>query len=260
VTTDRTESPADSGTPSRSLWGELGALRQELFDKGLGHQVGLGQKPALLVIDMQRGFTEPESPLGASAPETVAAIAWLLDVARRVSLPVFYTVCVAAPPPAVWQQKLPANAVLTPTSKWVEVDPALTPAAGETVIYKHFASAFFGSDLHERLQAVGIDSLVVTGMTTSGCVRASVVDACSYCYRVVVPAEAVADRLDASHVVSLFDMDLKYGDVLAIDDVVARLDETTPAPMASGGDRPTDLLHRYIPGNPGPATATTGSS
>jgi maleamate amidohydrolase len=216
-------SRSEEVSATESLRETLDALRHDLRAKGIGHEVGLGSRPALLVVDMQRGFTEPESPLGASAPRAVEAVATLLEVARRCAVPVVYTVCLAAPATAVWQSKLPANAVLTPDSKWVDVDPRLVPAEGEPVIRKHCASAFFGSDLHERLTAAGIDSLIVTGMTTSGCVRASVVDACSLGYRVLVPAEAVADRIEASHVVSLFDMDLKYADVVSVAALSARL-------------------------------------
>jgi nicotinamidase-related amidase len=220
--------PAASGAQpvATLLEAELAGLRDGLAERGLGHRVGVGTTPALLVVDMQTGFTDPACPLGASAPQTVKAISEILRAARDTSTPVFYTVCIAAPPESsVWQLKLPANAVLTPTSPWVEVDPGLAPVEGETVIYKHYASAFFGTDLDERLRALGVDTVVVTGMTTSGCVRASVVDACSTGYRVLVPTEAVADRLDVSHLVSLFDIDLKYGDVLPAADVVRCLHE-----------------------------------
>jgi nicotinamidase-related amidase len=186
--------------------------------------VGFGRRPAVVVVDVQRGFTDPQCPLGADVPETVQAVADVLDVARATSTPVFYTVCVSSPRSAGWQRKLPANATLAPGSAWIEVDPRVRPEHDEPVIHKHFASAFFETDLDERLKSSAIDTIIVTGLTTSGCIRATAVDGCSLGYRVVIPREAVADRIPLAHVVSLFDIDLKYGDVLDLDDVTAGLD------------------------------------
>jgi nicotinamidase-related amidase len=219
--------PVHQSAPSaEQVVGALHALREDLHSKGLGHAVGFGDRAALLIVDMQQGFTDPLSPLGADSPATVEAASQLLDATRTAQLPVFYTVCLAAPETAVWQRKLPANSVLLPNSKWVEVDPRLKPRDEEVVLYKHFASAFFDTELHDHLSGLGIDTLIVSGMTTSGCVRASVVDACSLGYRVLIPREAVADRLDLSHQVSLFDMDLKYGDVISLEETCAHLGES----------------------------------
>jgi maleamate amidohydrolase len=212
--------------------GAIDEWRHDLAQRGLGHRVGVGRTPALLVVDMQTGFTDPACPLGASAPSTIEAVANMLFAARETLTPVIYTVCLAAPESSVWQRKLPANAVLTSESGWVEVHPELTPAEGEPVLRKHFASAFFGTNLDERLRALGVDTLIVTGMTTSGCIRASVVDACSLGYRVLVPTEAVADRLEVSHLISLFDIDLKYGDVMPAADVIQCLRELGAARSA----------------------------
>ncbi len=113
----------------------------------------------------------------------------------------------------------------------VEVDPRLERRATEPVLLKQFASAFFGTALASLLAAQNCDTLIVTGCTTSGCVRASVVDALQYGFRPIVPREAVGDRADGPHQANLFDIQAKYGDVLALDEVVQYL-QALPAPGA----------------------------
>ena len=121
----------------------------------------------------------------------------------------------------VFRDRVPALNLLKPGSPWVEVDPRLEPAAGERVVEKQWASGFFKTDLDESLRAMGVDSLVVTGLTTSGCVRATAVDGLQYDYKVVVPAEAVGDRNPDAHRANLFDLNAKYVDVLDLVRVLA---------------------------------------
>lgn len=192
----------------------LSDLKAAFQANGLAGRMGVGARPALVVVDIQRGFTDPRSPLGARADDTVAAIRELVDAARGAGVPVVYTICVWAEVAEAWSRKLPAQRDLVAGSEWVELDPGLDPRDGELLIEKHFASAFFGTDLHAYLAELAVDTIIVTGMTTSGCVRATVVDGCSHGYNVVVPREAVADRAEAPHTMSLFDMDAKYADVL----------------------------------------------
>lgn len=189
-------------------------LKAAFQANGLAGRMGMGTSPALVVVDIQRGFTDPRSALGAEADSTVTAISELVEDARRASVPVVYTTCVWTEVAEAWSRKLPAQRTLVEGSEWVELDPRLDPREGEPLIEKHFASAFFDTDLHALLKERDVDTVIVTGMTTSGCVRASVVDACSHGFNVVVPQEAVADRAAAPHGMSLFDMDAKYADVL----------------------------------------------
>ena len=141
-------------------------------------------------------------------------------------LPVFFTTVVYhdKQQAVVFRTRLPALDVLQPGSHWVEIDPALAPRSGEAVVEKQWASAFFGTDLADRLREAGADSLVVTGLTTSGCVRATVVDGLQHEYPVVVPREAVGDRNPDAHEANLHDMNAKYADVLPMADVIALLD------------------------------------
>jgi maleamate amidohydrolase len=123
----------------------------------------------------------------------------------------------------VFRDRVAALNVLTPDSQWVEVDPDLPREAGDQLIEKQWASAFHGTDLDNRLREQGVDSLVVTGLTTSGCVRATVVDGLQYDYRVVVPREAVGDRNPDAHAANLFDMHAKYADVMSLQEVIDQL-------------------------------------
>lgn len=189
--------------------------------------LGLGQKPALILVDMIEGFTNPECPLGCDCPEVVAANARLLEAFRGACLPVFFTTVVYHDDSQarVFRARVPALNVLTPASPWVKVDERLAPVEGEAVVEKQWASAFRGTDIDDQLRDAGVDSLVVTGLTTSGCVRASAVDGLQYDYQVVVPREAVGDRNPDAHAANLFDLHAKYVDVWSVDDVLAYLSE-----------------------------------
>src|SRR4029079_1618491 len=125
---------------------------------------------------------------------------------------------------AVFIEKIPALLTLEAGSRWTEIDPRIAPLPGEPVLAKLFASAFFGTPLSALLRDAGCDSLVVTGASTSGCVRATVVDALQHGYRTVVPREAVGDRNPAAHDAALYDIDLKYGDVVAVDECLEALE------------------------------------
>jgi maleamate amidohydrolase len=218
---------------------EFERLHAEFADKGIGGRVGFGDRAALVVVDMIIGFTDPASPLGSDAPETIAEIARLLRAARAASIPVIFSTChydAAVPEAQAWCTKIPSQKTLLPGSPWVEIDPRLEPAPGETVLVKHFASCFASTPLADDLRRLGVDTVIITGMTTSGCVRATVVDAVSSGFRPIVPRGAVADRARLPHLASLFDMDAKYGDVVETDEVVERLASLAqPAAATVGG-------------------------
>lgn len=184
-----------------------------------------GRHPGLVLVDMINGFTDPHSPLGSESEAVVAANIALLNAFRERDLPVFFTTVVYHEPQQarVFRRRLPALDILQPDSVAVAVDPRLARVASEPLIEKQFASAFFGTDLASRLHSAGVDSLVVTGLTTSGCVRATVVDGLQHDYPVFVPREAVGDRNAQAHEANLHDMHAKYADVLALDEVLAAL-------------------------------------
>jgi nicotinamidase-related amidase len=201
--------------------------------QGFHGRAGFGRKPALLVIDVNVGFTDPASPLVCDLDGVVASIARLLEETRRAELPVVYTTVsygegdrTAA---AAFIDKIPALLTLEAGSRWVEIDPRIAPLPHEPVLNKLFASAFFGTPLSSLLTAAGCDSVIVTGASTSGCVRATAVDALQHGYRPVVPRDAVGDRNPSAHEANLYDIDTKYGDVVSTDDVIPHLEEISAA-------------------------------
>lgn len=194
-----------------------------------GRGAGLGDRPALVVVDMSVGFTDPESPLACDLERVVEAVGLLLAAARRTDVPVVYTTVAydegAKRTAAAFIAKVPALLTLEAGSRWVEIDPRIAPQPGEPVLTKLYASAFFGTPLATFLAASGCDSLVVTGASTSGCVRATAVDALQHGYPPVVPREAVGDRNSAAHEANLYDIDAKYGDVVSLEETLARFEE-----------------------------------
>lgn len=194
-----------------------------------GHRQGMGTNPALLVVDMTYAFVDDRFPLGHGATgwPCVKAIADLLAAARGRGLPVIYTGGLAARNDAErgrWKSsgRPPDPAPGLPDAH--EIVPGLRPQADETVVRKRRPSAFFATELASLLTFHRVDTVIVTGMVTSGCIRATAVDAFSHNLRVVVPEECVADRVQVSHAVALFDIHMKYGDVLPAHEVRAALD------------------------------------
>jgi len=194
---------------------------------------GVGRRPALVIVDMNNGFTDPESPLVCELDDTIDAIGRLLDVMRRAELPVVFTTVSFGEGDKVTAKafidKVPVLLTLAAGTRWVEIDDRIAPREDEVVLNKLFASAFFGTALSSLLASHGCDSVIVTGASTSGCVRATTVDALQHGYRPIVPREAVGDRNPAAHDASLYDIDLKYGDVVSLDECVDALEELAAA-------------------------------
>lgn len=188
----------------------------------------MGTKPALVLVDMINGFTHSECSLGTDCPDVVAANAELLSVFRELGLPIYYTTVLfrSDDQAIVFRGRMNDLNQLTPDSDWVKVDDRLAMQDGEVLIEKQWASAFHKTDLDAQLRAAGVDSLVMTGLTTSGCVRASVVDGLQYDYSVFVPREAVGDRNPDAHQANLFDMHAKYADVLSLSEAISAVKES----------------------------------
>lgn len=193
------------------------------------HTVGLGKRPALLVIDATRGFSDPSSPCGCDGDAAIAHIVQLLAAFRRRELPIFFTSNAYAHPAesSVFREKLPVLNELVAGGRWAEIDPRLDVQPNERVLRKTIPSAFFDSPLRAQLQALGADSAVLCGFSTSGCVRASAVDALQCNLRVTVAADACGDRDAVAHDYNLRDLALKTGDVLPTQTILNAL-ETLP--------------------------------
>ena len=188
--------------------------------------LGFGQKPALILIDFVEAYFDKASPLYAGVEETLASALRVRDAAREAGIPVIYTNVVYQAGGAdggIFYRKVPALEVFesgNPLGNWPE---GLEPANDELVISKQYASAFFGTSLAATLTSGGIDTLIITGITTSGCVRATCIDTISHGFIPIVVREAVGDRHDGPHDANLFDMNAKYGDVVGEADVVEHL-------------------------------------
>jgi maleamate amidohydrolase len=186
-------------------------------DGGLGGRGGFGVRPALIVVDLCAGFTDPAYPPGTDLDEVVGKVRVLLDHARSQAVPVVFTTIAFAADGvegSIWRRKMPALDCLVAGSAAVELDTRLGRRPEEPVVVKRAASAFAGTGLASLLVSLGADSLIVTGATTSGCVRATVVDACMAGYPTAVPADCVGDRHAGAHAANLFDIAAKYADVL----------------------------------------------
>ncbi len=203
------------------------ATRRLYQERGLGRRQGAGTRPALIIVDLNYGFTDPDSPLHCDTGLAVEANVRLLAAAREGRCPIAFTTLeydLAGQEVArAFINKVPTLLTLAPGTRWPQIDERIAPRPNEPVLSKLFASAFFGTPLGALLASHHCDTVVVTGASTSGCVRATVVDGMQYGYRVVVPREAVADRAAGPHEAALFDIDSKYGDVLSTDETVSLL-------------------------------------
>jgi len=201
----------------------------------LGESVTMGSRPALLVVDFSCGFTDPACSLGSDLTAEVEATRRLLGAAREKGLPVIFTTIGFEPSlkdGGLWLQKVPSLGELQLGGRWVEIDPRLEPRPDETVIVKKGASAFFGTNLAAVLISQRIDSVILCGATTSGCIRATAIDLLQYGFPTMVPRECVGDRARAPHEANLFDIQAKYADVVSLEEALAYV-ESVPAAVGA---------------------------
>ncbi|MBD1551343.1 N-carbamoylsarcosine amidohydrolase [Pseudomonas typographi] len=191
-----------------------------------GNRIGFGQRGALLMIDFMQGYTQPGAPL--YAPGVVSAVAEspaLLAAARAAGVPVIHTNIRYTPghfaDGGMWVKKAPVMKDMVEGNPLAAFCEAVLPESGEVVISKQYASAFFGTSLAPMLVGLGVDTLVLAGCSTSGCVRATAVDAVQHGFRCMVVRECVGDRHPEPHEANLFDIDSKYGDVVSKQEALA---------------------------------------
>ena len=185
-----------------------------------GRQLGFGKRAAVLVVDLTRAFTDPDRPLGSHTESVIDATNQLIDSARKRGQPVIFTTVFYDAPDfsdaGVWRLKIGGQDDLRGDSDGWEIDPRLHRQGGDALLTKKYASCFFGTDLSSRLTSLGVDTLVVCGVSTSGCVRATAVDAIQHGFRPIIGEEAVGDRWPEAHRQSLADLQAKYADVLPV--------------------------------------------
>ncbi len=195
--------------------------------RGFGMRIGFGERPALLVVDMVKAFTNPALMLGANLDSQLEAHKPLLAAMHDLKLPVLFSTVIYEDADlkdaGIWALKQKGVVTLKAGGDGSQIDPRLDYRKTDTLLLKKYASCFFGTDLVPRLMAHRVDTLIITGCTTSGCVRASAVDACQNGFRPMVVREAVGDRSVAAHEQSLFDLNAKYADVVSLEETLQYL-------------------------------------
>lgn len=191
-------------------------------------RLGFGTRPAVLVIDFVKAYTTHGAPFfGQGVVDAVDASVDLIARAREIGLPVIYTVVEFHPSGidgGLFFRKVPSLKLFVKGEPLGAIDEKIAPHAEDVIVTKQYASPFFGTSLSSTLRAMGADSVVLLGCSTSGCVRAAAVDGIQYGFRVVVPRECVGDRHDAPHEAALFDINAKYGDVVSRAEVLQWFD------------------------------------
>jgi maleamate amidohydrolase len=202
--------------------GDLTENYKGAFD---GH-LPFGQRPALLIVDFVMAYLDPASPLYAGVEDALASNERLLAAARKAKIPVLFTNVVYTPGGAdggVFYRKVPALRLFDKGSALGAFPDSLQPRDGELLISKQYASSFFGTHLAATLTAKGVDTLLITGLSTSGCVRATALDACQHGFLPFVVREACGDRHPGPHEANLFDLQAKYAEVISEAQAVAHL-------------------------------------
>ena len=203
-------------------------LDQNYARGGFGHRLTPGVRPALLVIDFVQAYLAEQSPLYADVGNARNAAVTLLGAARRSGIKIIHT-CVEYEPGGanggVFFRKVPALRCFERGRhpEWCAFAQGLEPLPGETVIKKQYASAFFATSLSSELTAFGIDTVLIAGVSTSGCIRASAVDCCQYGFVPIVVRDAVGDRASGPHEANLFDLQAKYAEVASLDEALRYL-------------------------------------
>ena len=204
--------------------------------RGYRGSVGTGKRPAVVVIDFSNAFTRGAAQFpGGDFSAELGQTRRLVEDARKHDVPVFYTTIAYADPQrdsGFWGRKVPWLVHCKAGTEAVGIDPDLHARIDEPVIVKKFPSAFFETDLHQRLRALDIDTLIIAGCTTSVCVRATAIDAMQHHYHTLIAEEAVGDFDPALHAVHLRDLDARYADVLPVDRLLSYFHSLSRSPTS----------------------------
>ena len=201
-------------------------LTEDYARAGFSGTLGFGERPALVIVDFARAYLERESPLYAGVEQVLETACALLASARKAHIPIFHTRVEYAPGGSdggLFYQKVSSLSCFDRGSPLGQFADGLEPQSGEVVVTKQYASAFFGTSLASTLTAQGIDTLLIAGLTTSGCVRATAVDAMQHGFRPIVVRDAVGDRDARPHEANLFDLEAKYADLMTTEQVAKHL-------------------------------------
>jgi maleamate amidohydrolase len=203
---------------------------------GFDGKLAFGRRPALLIVDVVMAYLDPASPLYAGVETALASSIRLIDAARDASVPVVFTRVVYVAGGAdggLFYRKVPALKAYLEGSPLGDFAPGIAPLADEVVITKQYASAFFGTSLASTLRAMGVDTVVMGGFSTSGCVRASALDALQHGFAPFVVREACGDRDPRPHEASLFDLQAKYAEVVGEAEAIGLMQWRATDPAAT---------------------------
>lgn len=206
-------------------------LAEDYERAGFRARLGFGERPAVIVVDVCEAYLDPTSPLYAAVEDVVEAVGRVVDAARLAAIPVIFTRVVYQPGGAdggIFYRKVPSLKLFEAGSPAGEFPDRVRPRDGDVVVVKQYASAFFGTSLAATLTAKAVDTTIITGLTTSGCVRATAIDAMQSGFIPIVVRDAVGDRDERPHEANLFDLDNKYADVVDIDEVLRFLSGRVP--------------------------------
>jgi maleamate amidohydrolase len=205
-------------------------LREWYESRGFGGRVGFGSSCAVIAIDVARGWLDPDVDLGSAQAAVLDSIVEVINAAREISLPVFFTTMGfredGKDAGEVYNRKLPLTGTQRAGSRDMELHPAVERRDDEVLIVKPRASGFFATNLLSQLVSLGVDTTIVVGLSTSGCIRATCESAFDYGYHVIVPQEAVGDRCSSAHQGSLFDIDMRLGDVMPMAEAIEGMRQT----------------------------------
>ncbi|HLW94384.1 MAG TPA: isochorismatase family protein [Solirubrobacteraceae bacterium] len=213
---------SDAAELAAAAYDELAVMMRE---RGFARRVGFGERPAVVVVDLIKAFTDPRFQTAVDDQVMMSATRALLDGARASGAATVLVGSSYEPrrrDAGVWELKLSHDGMDEGT-EGAEFDERLGRSDADMVVWKKYPSCFFATDLASRLVALRVDTVLLAGASTSGCIRASAVDACSSGFRTIVVREAVADRSPLPHIANLFDIEMKYGDVVALDEALAYL-------------------------------------
>lgn len=216
-----------------SLHLDYSDVKRHYHERGFGKRIGFGERPAVLVVDFTRGLTE-KALGGYDFDAPVETTARILERARALDLPIVFTTVAYQDnlkDAGIWGLKMPKGKKDLLGAETVDIDPRLRRRPDESLVVKKYASAFFGTDLASQFVSAGVDTMVIAGCVTSGCVRCTTVDAIQLGFRPMLVEDAVGDRHSAAHAASLVDMEAKYADVVTSNEVLKyfdQLDKTRP--------------------------------
>ena len=207
-------------------------LAQQHYEKvGIGRRMGFGKRPCILVVDFQKGLTSPKYPLGANLDKEIAATRELLDVARQKKVPIIFTRTVyddSGTDGLRYVDKIPSLLSLRKGTFMGEIDERLEPRPTESIVEKQYQSAFFGTPVLSILNSLHVDTAIICGCVTSGCIRATVIDSMQLGYYTIIPRQCVGDRASGPHESNLFDLDTKIADVVDKEEVIEYLNKLAP--------------------------------